>query len=259
MTFMQQSNYSNSESRLIKESVSKGWKPGDSAALKHDFEGVYGPVLWHMMEDLLDVFPIAFGLGTDVDALDTSEWDLRLVEGDQLDMIELGIRSVLSATEANIKEAGELHSECLEERLEYFKKLPKSFRLGISAEAESRWFQAYIPNNHLKGVAELLSEGFLDGTFVSPRPVYAEQRDINLHDVPTNHDEAEDFICQFSMNCSDYDDLVNHLDWDEDTLKDPRKIFEVEIALYLPVITPEIQELEERGKETGLPCCYSWN
>jgi len=258
MAFMLQHDCPNRKSRLLKDFVSEGWKPDDGNALKHDFEGVYGPELWNMMEELLDVFPITFALGIDVDILDTGEWDIRLVEGEQLDMIELGIRSVFSATEVNIKEAEELHSECLEERLKYFKQLPTSFRPGISAEAESRWFQGYLPHDRLEGLAELLSKGFPEGSVVSPRPAYAEQRDINLHDVPSDQEEAEDFICQFSVNCSNYDELVDHMDWDEETLRDERKIFEVEIALYLPVITPEIEALDERGEDTGLPCGYIW-
>ncbi|MEX0649860.1 MAG: hypothetical protein WD200_02580 [Candidatus Andersenbacteria bacterium] len=229
-----------SSNTFLKESICPLFNPTTSSVdLKHDFRGVYGSSLWDEMDDFLDVFPLAFAFGSPVDMIDGGEWDIRLVEGEVIDFIGLGIRSVFAATASSIAHAGEIHSETLVERLAYFSVLPHKFRPGISAEAESRWFNTYLPHDSLASVADILTEGFQGKTYVSPRPEYAEKRIIILHDVPKGEEEFSDFISDFSANCSDFDDLVSELDWEENSLTKTRKLFEIEIVLYLPVLTPE--------------------
>jgi len=244
---------------LLKEAIRLEWKPGQPTDLKYDFSRVYGSDLDYLIEDLLYAFPHCYGIGSSIDMLDGGEWDIRLVERDCVDLIELGIRSVFSATEQTIQQSAEEWSESLVERLNYFKALPKQYRPGFTAADESRWFKSYLPHENLKEVAKLLSEGFPEGAFVSPRVVYAESREINLHEVPADRNEAEDFICGFTFGCSELSDLVDSLEWDEDELALPRKIFEIEIGLYLPVITPEFMQLSDEDQALHLPACYSWS
>ena len=243
---------------LLKEAIYPDWMPGDSSDLKYDFAKVYGPQLCYMMEDLLDAFPFCYGIGSSIDMLDGGQWDIRLVERTCVDLIELGVRSVFSVTEESIKQSAEEWSESLVERLDYFKSLPEKYRPDHTAAQESRWFESYLPHQDLTEVAILLSEGFPDGTFVSPRVVYAEKREINLHDVPAERNEVEDFICGFTFGCSELSDLVDSLEWDEEELDSTRKIFEIEIGLYLPVITPEFLELSDEDRNQHLPWSYHW-
>lgn len=178
--------------------------------------------------------------------------DIRLVEGEVIDFIGLGIRSAFAATASSIAHAGETHSETLVERLAYFSALPEKFCPGISAEAESPWFNYYLPHDSLASVADILTKGFPEKTYVSPKPEYAEKRIVALHDIPKDEEDFSRFIGGFSANYSDFDDLVSELDWEEDSLKETRKLFEIEIELYLPVLTPEYLSLpsEVRWRHT---------
>jgi hypothetical protein len=252
-------NDQNCSRLLLKDSINPMWKPGMNPDLKYDYSEVYGPELGYLMEDLLDTFPHCYGIGSSIDMLDGGEWDIRLVERDYVDMIELGIRSVFSATKQTIRESAEDWSESLVERLDYFNALPKQYRPSFTAADESRWLESYLPHECLTEVAKLLSKGFPEGAFVSPRVAYAENREINLHEVPADRNEAEDFICGFTFGCSELSELVDSLEWDEDELTLPRKIFEIEIGLYLPVITPEFMQLSDEDQTLHLPACYSWS
>ena len=240
MLVMPNFSLSTSSKTFLKDSICPLFDPNSSSVnLKHDFRGVYGNSLWDEMDDLLDAFPPAFAFGSPVDMIDGGDWDIRLVEGKVIDFIGLGIRSVFAATASSIAHAGETHSETLVERLAYFSALPEKFRPSISAEAESCWFKYYLPHDSLESVADILTEGFPGKTFVSPIPEYAEKRIVTLHDVPRDEEEFSDFIGGFSANYSDFDDLVSEFGWEEDSLAQPRKLFEIEIELYLPVLTPE--------------------
>lgn len=225
---------------LLKESICPLYDPETSSVdLKHDFHGVYGASLSNEMEDLVDDFPLAFAFGSPIDMINGGEWDIRLVEGEIIDFIGLGIRSVFAATSSSIAHAGEFHSETLVERLAYFSALPEKFRLGTSVEVESRWFNSYLPHDSLNTVADTLTEGFPAGTRVSPRVEYAEKRIIALHNVPKNDEKFSEFMGEFSPDCCDFDDFVSDLEWEEDSLRKTRKLFEIEIEIYLPVLTPE--------------------
>jgi hypothetical protein len=60
---------------FLKESVCPLFDPDTSSDhLKHDFHGVYGNSLWDEMDDLLDIFPLAFAFGSPVDMIDGGEW-----------------------------------------------------------------------------------------------------------------------------------------------------------------------------------------
>lgn len=237
---------------LLKEHIHPEYD-GSISRQKYDFHAVYGMNLWMEMDDLLDEFPAKFSLGSHVDTFAAGEWDINLLETEHIDFIELGIRSCFVATQETIKESAGIWSESLEERVQYFSALPDKFRIGIPAEAESKWFQGYMPNDAIKQVATILSDGFPDDTEVSPIICYAEKRDIGVHPIPSEAEAFSEFMAEFSGENLEFDNYVDQYDWDDDDIETPRKLFVIEIAIYLPVITPEFRRLPETERERLVP------
>ena len=238
MTFTLQHNDSSSKSRLIKESVSDGWKPGDNPNFKYDYEGTYGVELWNMMSEVLDCFPDTFCSGVEVGQVNVDTWDIRLIEIHSVDIIELGIKSVFAVETTSIETSPKGHNTSLSDRLSFFNKLPQVNSIpSLFTFIEAAEFHKFLPKKEICHVTELLSQGFTDGTIVSNDIIYAEKRVIQLLDIPNSEPEFGDFMSNHTINCSCFDEARDGLiGWEEWELETPKRLFDIEIGLYLPVI-----------------------